>query len=149
MPAGQSTSTHRWHALGEVYIASPPAPSPRSFGFTVGGVILAIAAFSLWRRHIVRAEVAAAAGALLVAAALIRPAALTSLARGWGHVGHALGWFNSRVLLTLLFVIILWPIGVVSRLFGSDPLGRRRAGGSLWLAYSTRIRDRRHYERMF
>ena len=36
----------------------------------------------------------------------------------------------------------------LGRLFGSDPLGRR-ALGSLWLPFSKRVRDPKHYERMF
>ena len=140
---------YRWSGLGEVYSPAPPAPTPRSFGFTVGGVLAAIAVFSLWRRHIVRAEIVAGVSGALLAAALIRPASLSLLARGWGRVGHALGWINSRVLLTVLFVLVLWPVGVVTRRFGSDPLGRRRSAGSYWSAYSTRSRDPGHYERMF
>lgn len=140
---------HRWHALGEVYVAPPPAPSHRSFGLTVGGVLAAIAAFSLWRGHLMRAEIVAAISAVLIIAALVRPASLALIAKGWGLVGHALGWVNSRILLTLLFFVVLWPVGLVSRLFGSDPLDRRRRAGSFWTAYSTRFRDPTHYERMF
>jgi hypothetical protein len=140
---------HRWRALGEVYVPLPLGPSPGSFGLTVGGVLAAIAAFSAWRRHVIRAEiVAAVSGALLLAAAL-QPAWLRPLARGWGRAGHALGWVNSRVLLTLLFVVVLCPVGAIARLLGSDPLGRRRSARSYWMPYSSRSRDRRHYERMF
>jgi hypothetical protein len=139
----------RWPALGEVYIAPPQEPSPRSFGLTVGGVLAAIALFSLWRRHIVRAEIVAVISAALLVAALVRPAWLARLARGWGRVGHALGWVNSRLLLGVLFGVVLWPIGLLSRLFGSDPLDRRRRAGSFWSAYSARPADPRHYERMF
>ena len=137
-----------WHALGEVYTAAPPSQTPRSFGFTVAGALAAIALFSLWRRHIVRAEIVTAIGGALFIAALVRPAALAPLARAWSRVGHALGWVNSRVLLTVLFVLVLWPVGVVSRLFGSDPLGRRQVGSS-WVPFSKRPRDPKHYERMF
>ena len=140
--------THRWRALGEVYTAPPPSPTPRSFGVTVGGVLAAIALFSLWRRHVVRAEVAAAFSGVLVIAALVRPAWLVPVAKQWNRVGHLLGWLNSRVLLTAMFVLVVSPIGVLGRLFGSDPLGRR-AAGSLWLPSAKRVRDPKHYERMF
>ena len=140
---------YRWRAFGEVFVAAPPAPKPRSFGLTVGGVLAAIALFSLWRHHIIRAEIVGAASATLILAALIRPAVLTPLAAVWGRVGHALGWINSRILLTALFGLVLWPFGFLGRILGSDPLGRRRSGGSFWTPYSTRLRDPRHYERMF
>ena len=139
---------HRWSALGEVYIAPPPSPTPRSFGVTVGGVLAAIALFSLWRGHLVRAEVAAAAGGVLIVAALARPTWLVPVAMQWNRVGHLLGWMNSRVLLTVMFVLVVSPIGVLGRLCGSDPLARR-AAGSLWLPFSKRARDPKHYERMF
>jgi Saxitoxin biosynthesis operon protein SxtJ len=142
-------TSHRWSALGDVYVAPPPAPSPRSFGLTVGLVLCAIAVFSGWRGHLLRAGLSGAAGVALVAAALIRPSSLTRLAAVWSRVGHALGWVNSRVLLTVMFLIVVWPIGAVSRLFGSDPLDTRRRNGSFWLAYSSRLRDRKHFERLF
>jgi Saxitoxin biosynthesis operon protein SxtJ len=141
-------TTHRWRALGEVYVAPPPSPTPRSFGLTVGGVLAAIALFSLWRGHVVRAEVAGAISGVLVIAALVRPASLAPVAKQWNRFGHLLGMVNSRVLLTAMFVLVVVPVGALGRLFGSDPLGRR-AAGSLWLPFSTRARDPKHYERMF
>jgi hypothetical protein len=149
LPIVPVSPSHRWRGLGEVYVALPPAPTPRSFGLTVGGVLAAIAAFSLWRRHIVRAEIVAVAGAALILAAVFQPSLLKTLSRGWARTGNGLGWINSRVLLTLLFVVVVCPVGVISRLLGSDPLGRRRSARSYWTPYSTRSRDRRHYERMF
>jgi len=138
-----------WSALGDVYVAPPPAPSHRAFGFTVGGVLAVGAALTGWRGHAIRAEVLGAMAAALVVAALVRPAALRGLAAVWSRIGHALGWVNSRILLTGMFVIILWPIGMVGRLCGSDPLDARRRGGSFWRAYSGRVRDPKHYERMY
>ncbi len=148
MPLPNSPA-HRWKALGEVYVAPPPAPSLRSFGLTVGGVFVLIAALSAWRGHPVRAEVSGVLGALLVVAGIVKPAVLTVVARQWGRLGHALGWFNSRVILTLMFGLVLVPVGLVSRLFGSDPLGARRRSGSLWIDYPARSRDPKQYERMF
>ena len=139
---------HRWRSLGSLYIAPPLAPSHRSFGLTVGGVLAVLAALSVWRGHPARAEVLGVIAALLIVTALIRPASLVGLAAGWSKVGHALGWFNSRVLLTVMFVLVLWPIGFVSRVFGSDPLERRKRG-SMWTAYPDRFRDPKHFERLF
>ena len=150
-PAPQSAATrasHRWRPLGSVYIAPPPAPSHRSFGLTVGGVLAGTAAVSAWRGHASRAETLAVIAAVLVGAALIRPSSLAGAAAVWSRVGHALGWFNSRVLLTLMFLFVIWPIGILSRLFGNDPLDRRRRG-SMWTAYPDRLRDPKHFERLF
>ena len=139
---------HPWRALGTAYIAPPQAPTYRSFGLTVGGVLVALAAFTLWRGHLTRAEVLGAIGGLLIVAGLVHPSSLAGLATVWGKVGHALGWFNSRVLLTVMFVLVLWPVGFISKVFGNDPLERRK-GGSMWSAYPDRLRDPKHFERLF
>ena len=129
----------------------PPVegPSHRSFGLTVGGVLAAIAAFSAWRGHSTRAEVVGAIAAVLIVLAVVRPAALARVAGGWARVGHVLGWFNSRVLLTAIFVLVIWPTGLASRLFAADPLDRRRGTGSRWTPYPERLRDPKHFERLF
>ena len=131
-PAPKTHTPHRWRALGSAYVPPPIGPSYRSFGLTVGGVLAGIAAFSAWRGHVVRAEAVGVIAALLIVLALVRPAMLARPAAGWSRVGHVLGWFNSRVLLTAMFVLIIWPTGFLSRLFGSDPLDRRRRSGSMW-----------------
>jgi saxitoxin biosynthesis operon SxtJ-like protein len=138
-----------WSALGEVYVPPPTAPSHRKFGMTVGAVLIAIALFSAWRGHVIRAEVTVGIAALLIVAALVRPSSLGGVAAIWTRIGHALGWFNSRVLLTFLFFVVLSPIGFVSRLFGSDPLDSRRRSRSFWSDYPSRMRDPKHYEHLF
>jgi Saxitoxin biosynthesis operon protein SxtJ len=139
---------HRWRSLGAVYTPPAQGPSHRSFGLTVGGVLAVISLMLVWRGHVTRAEVLGAIGVLLMGAALIRPAWLAGIAAVWSRVGHALGWFNSRVLLTGMFLLVLWPVGYLSRLFGNDPLERRKAG-SMWTPYPERLRDPKHFERQF
>src|SRR6476659_7640173 len=104
MPVTTSNVTrapHRWRSLGSVYVPPVQGPSHRSFGLTVGGVFAAIAVFSAWRGHMTRADAVGGIAALLIGFAVVRPAALAPVAAVWGRIGHALGWFNSRVLLTV------------------------------------------------
>jgi len=143
-----SAPPYRWRAIGVPHVPVPRVPSHRSFGFTVGGVLVLFAAFTTWRGHLLRGEVLGTIAAVLIVLALVRPALLAGPAAGWSRIGHALGWFNSRVLLTVMFFLVLWPIGVISRLFGSDPLERRRRQ-SMWTAYPERLRDPKHFERLF
>ncbi len=46
--------------------------------------------------------------------------------KAWMALGYALGWFNSKIILGLVFVFILQPIAFVMRLTGYDPLRSRR-----------------------
>jgi predicted membrane protein len=63
--------------------------------------------------------------AILWLAALAAPASLRYFHRGWTRLGSALGWFNTRVILTVLFAIAIVPIGILMRLLGRDRMGRR------------------------
>jgi saxitoxin biosynthesis operon SxtJ-like protein len=146
-----NTSTpapYRWSALRAPYVPPPIAPSHRSFGYTVGGVLVLFAVFTTWRGHTLRGEILGAIAAVLIVLALVRPALLAGPAAAWGRIGHALGWFNSRVLLSVMFFLVLWPVGFISRLFGSDPLERQRRE-SMWTPYPERLRDPKHFQRLF
>ena len=43
----------------------------------------------------------------------------------WWKIAHLLGWINTRILLSLIFYIFLFPIALLSRIFTSDPLSIR------------------------
>jgi hypothetical protein len=138
---------------GGVHAHDAPRPGPasaeRSFGISVGTVLLAIGAYLLWRGRLGRAEVIGALGALLLILGLLRPAALKWPSMFWWRFARALGYVNSRVLLTVIFVIALVPIGVVSRLTHLDPLRRRRGSETGWSPHPSRYRNRDHYSRMY
>ena len=121
----------------------------RSFGLSVGGVLVGIAALLVWRGRIVRAEVVGAIGAALVLLGAAAPAVLTRPRVWWWRGALAVGNFNARVLLTLMFVVVFVPLGLVWRLIGKDPLARRRRANPGWTPYPARYRDRQHYSRMY
>ena len=52
--------------------------------------------------------------------------------KGWMAIGHALGWINSYIILSLVFIFVLQPIAFIMRLKGYDPLRRRRKGGKTY-----------------
>ena len=46
---------------------------------------------------------------------------------------HVLAWFNTRLILGLLYYVVMTPLGFVMRVFGHDPLRkRRRPAPSYW-----------------
>ena len=87
-------------------------------------------------------------GTLLVGLGLVAPVALRVPNRLWWRVAQAVGWVNTRILLTLFFAVVLTPVGVVMRLFGRNPL-RGADAQTNWTPYPARRRDPRHYERLF
>ena len=126
-----------------------PSRPERSFGLSVGGVLVAIAAVLLWRGRVRTAEAAAVIGVVLIAAGALRPALLAVPSAIWWRVALLLGWVNARIILTLAFAVVLTPIGWIWRLTGRDPLGRNRRSWSGWVAYPARYQARDHYRRMY
>jgi len=97
----------------------------RSFGFTVGGIFALIGLWPL----IVRSEDprwwAVAVAAFLLVPAVVFPKGLVWVYKGWMALGHVMGWINTRIILGFIFYFIVTPIGIVRRLLGKDPMGRR------------------------
>jgi hypothetical protein len=128
--------------------ASPRAL--RRFGLAVGGVLLALAGWLLWRGRPPAAWLAAGLpGALLAALGLLAPAALRGSHRAWMALALALGWVTSRLVLLLIFSLLLTPLALVARLVGKRFLAMRpdRAASSYWVARPPDRRD--DYTKMY
>jgi hypothetical protein len=126
-----------------------PRNPERSFGISVGVVLLAIDAALWWRGHVIRAEIVGVIGLFLLIAGLTRPALLKYPSGAWWRMARTLGYVNARVLLTLLFVVVLLPLSMIWKVIGKDPLARSRRTWPGWSPYPLRYRDRQHYERMY
>ena len=129
--------------------ARGPVNPERSFGISVGIVLLLISAALVWRGRITTAEVLGATGAILLVLGLTRPTWLKYPSAVWWKFAITLGWINARVILTVAFSIVLTPIGLLWRVIGKDPLCRRRRNWPGWSPYPERYRDRDHYTRMY
>jgi hypothetical protein len=96
----------------------------RRFGWIVGGVLAMI---GLWP-VVVRGETprlwALVPGGILVLMAVLMPARLTHVHRGWMALGEILGWINTRLILGMLFYVLITPVALVMRLLHRDPLRR-------------------------
>lgn len=123
----------------------------REFGLIVGGVLLVLSLWWLYRgKFPALSHVTLPLGGLLVLLGLIFPAALVWPSKAWMALAEALSYVTTRIILAFVFFVIVTPIGFIKRLFGWDPLHRRAAkSDSYWQPYSERQRDPRHYEKMF
>ena len=135
--------------------ASPARPGPaelRKFGLVVGGVFLAIGAWTLYREKspYVSRPALGLGGALFLLGALA-PALLYWPHRVWMAFAHALGWFNTRVILSALFYVVLTPIGLLMRLVSGDPMDRKiePARKSYWHDREKKPFDPADYEHQF
>jgi len=127
-------------------------PSPdrdRSFGLSVGTVLLAVAAILLWRGRLRSAEILGVVGAMLVVLGYLAPAALKWPSAVWWRLAMILGYVNARIILTVAFVCILTPMGLIWRVIGRDPLARTRERWAGWMPHPERYRSAEHYKRMY
>jgi hypothetical protein len=97
----------------------------RSFGFTVGGIFALIAVWPM----IVRADDprwwAVGLAVFFVVPAAVFPNTLAWVYQAWTAAGQVLGWINTRIILGVVFYLVVTPIGLLRRLLGKDPMGRR------------------------
>ena len=52
---------------------------------------------------------------------------LSNIWAGWKRIAHTIGRFQTRLLISLFYVLVISPLGLIMRLFGWDPLEVRRS----------------------
>lgn len=116
----------------------------RKFGLSVG-IVLVIIAFVLWYYDRISYQYFSAAGGLLIISGIVFPKLLAPLQKAWMILAVVLGYFMSRVILTLLFYIVVTPIGLFAKLLGKDFLDIKidRKKKSYW-----HIREEKKYSRI-
>ncbi len=98
----------------------------KKFGITMGVAFFVIALFLLIRhRH--NPLPVLSISAIFFISAFIMPSILKPLYIIWMKFAFMLSWFNTRLILFIIFYLILAPIGLVMRLFKADPLDRKIA----------------------
>lgn len=65
-----------------------------------------------------------AMGIIILIPTLIQPLWLKVIYTPWMKLGAILGWFNTRVLLGILFFALITPMGILMRLRKKDPMQR-------------------------
>jgi hypothetical protein len=140
-------------ARGARASSAPPLTDAqaRKTALVVASVLLAIAAWNLYRGRMTVVAVLGVAGVALVLTGLLLPALARRFHVFWMKVAAALGYVNSRVLLTLMYYGVFTPYGLVSRLVGRDPLGRRRGARpeSFWTERKQTRQTKEQFERLF
>ncbi len=135
---------------GEARAAGPTRAEARKTALVVAAVLASVAAWNLYRGRLTVVYVTGAVALALVAAGLFVPAVSVRFHNAWMRLAAVLGYVNSRVLLGLMYYGVFTPYGLVSRLAGRDPLGRRKPGGeSYWTPRKRTRQEREGFERLF
>ncbi len=100
----------------------------RKFGLTTGAIIVVLfALFFPWVFDIAAMPMWPwVVAVILWLPALLMPSMLRPVYTTWMKIGHGIGWVNTRIILGVLFYVLVLPMGLVMRLFGGDPMARKR-----------------------
>ncbi len=91
----------------------------RTFGITVGLILMIIAGFFFWKGKEIF-YIFFTPGFALCFLGFAIPYLLKPIYWIWMIFATILGWVMTRVILSLLFYVILTPIGLIARLFGKQ-----------------------------
>lgn len=122
----------------------------RRFGMTIGAVAL-LAGSLLWWRSAGAAPAVLGAGGLLLLLAALSPPALRPIHFIWMAAAAVLGFLMTRLILSLFYLVVFVPAGLVLRLLGKDPLHQRPDpdARSYWIDREDRENDPRRAEKQY
>jgi len=122
----------------------------RKFGITMGCAFAVIAMILAIRdKHNILPASLISVGWFIFAFAA--PQSLEPLYILWMKFAFVLNWFNTRIILFIIFYLIFSPIGIVMRIFGIDLLNRKsdKNKNSYWQNSVRKNFNRLDYERQF
>ena len=126
------------------------AHEARKTAVLVAAVSFLAAAFFWYRGRGTAMAVALSISITLTVIGVFVPGLAKLFHRGWMRFAFALGYVNSRILLTVIYFLIFVPYGILSRLFGRDPLDVRAKGrASYWHRRTVTRQTKEQFERLF
>ena len=81
--------------------------------------------------------------------AIIAPQILRPVNKIWIKIGHILGFINSRIILAAMFFLMIFPIGILLKIFGKDSMDRKLDKKADTYRKLSKIRNKEHLEKPF
>ena len=122
----------------------------RKFGIMVGTILLLIAGFFFWKEK-ESFQLFLSIGFVLFVAGIAIPFILKPIYWVWMVFATILGWFMTRLILSLLFYVVFTPIGLIGRLVGKQflDLKKNHSRQSYWNMRTVETFDTQNYEKQF
>ena len=122
----------------------------RSFGVTFGIIFLIIAGFLYYKEKDSFQLFIYLAGSFSCLG-IILPIMLKPFYMVWMIFAVILGWFMTRVIISLLYYIIITPIGLLLRIIGKDllDLKEKKNKKSYWNIRNSEDEQNQNYEKQF
>lgn len=122
----------------------------RQFGITIGIILGLLGVWFLWHGKEWYSLLFIVSGVFLFLG-IVLPLLLKPIHKLWMSLAVLIGWIMTRVIITILFYLIVTPIGLLARLCGKDFLNTKldRNVDSYWLPRKAVKCDKRKYENQF
>ena len=136
--------------LEEIKLIKTENKDLRSFGITFGIIFLIIAGFLLYIENESFRLFIVISSAFIIFGFLI-PIILKPIYIVWMSFAIILGWFMTRFILSLLFYLIVTPIGLITRVLGKDflELKKEASNGSYWNQRKSSLEKNQNYDKQF
>jgi hypothetical protein len=124
--------------------------SVRKTGLTVG-VVLILISFILWWLEKNSFIYFSIVGGLFIILSYIAVAVLKPFHKVWIGFSLILGFVMSRIILTVLFFLVVTPIGLIAKLVGKKfmPLGFDKNVTTYWEKREKTVKEKVDHERQF
>jgi len=132
--------------------SQPKRKELRNFGLMFGVIFTGI---GLYQLYINTAETARMTlwvlGGLFYITGLAVPVVLKPIYMAWMKFAFVLGWVNTRIIITLIFFLVITPIGLVMRLVKGDFLAEKwdKNAETYWHKIEHLQSQKEHFNRQF
>tara|TARA_Y100000590_G_scaffold459295_1_gene615975 strand:+ start:179 stop:589 length:411 start_codon:yes stop_codon:yes gene_type:complete len=121
----------------------------KSFGITIGIILFILSGLLMYYDKEIYKAIAILASAF-TGLGLILPLLLKPIYFVWMVFAAILGWIMTRVILSLVFYLIITPIGLITRIIGEDFLALKKKNlDSYWNHRDSSIELNQDYEKQF
>ena len=121
----------------------------RSFGITIGIILFIISGLLMYYNKEIY-QVIGIIALTFIGLGLIIPVVLKPFYFVWMTFAAILGWIMTRVILSLVFYLIITPIGLLARLLGEDFLALKKTESDSHWNYRDSTKElNQDYEKQF
>ena len=121
----------------------------RSFGITMGIILFIISGLLMYYNKEIY-QVIGIIALTFIGLGLIIPLVLKPFYFVWMTFAAILGWVMTRVILSLVFYLVITPIGLITRILGEDFLALKKSQSDSYWNYRDSSKElNQNYEKQF
>ncbi|MBI04414.1 MAG: sxtJ [Pelagibacteraceae bacterium] len=121
----------------------------KSFGITMGLILSLLSLMLFYYNHLLYQNILIIA-AVFLGLGILFPVILKPLYIGWMIFAVILGWIMTRVILSIVFYLIMTPIGLIVKLLGKDFLALKISDSkTYWNNRDNYTEKNQNYEKQF